>query len=112
MLSKKRRVTKDLIGQIIKNGRSFYSDHITLKFLTSKSDALFGFVVPLKVGKNAVGRNLLKRRGRHIIRKYLTQIKNNQAYVIMFKFGSAQLSFKELESEILALFKKAYSLND
>ena len=112
MLPKTRRVTKDFIGKIIKNGRSFHSNHLTLKFLTSPSNALFGFVVPLKVGRNAVGRNLLKRRGRHIIKKHLSQIKTNQAYVMMFKLGSLDISFKDLELEILSLFKKAQSLND
>ena len=111
MLPKKRRITKELIEKTIYQGRSFQTEYLTLKILTSNSSNLFGFVVSKKVSKKSVDRNLLKRRGRYIIRKYLSSLNQGILCVFIFKQNSTKLSFENLEKEFYLLFQKSNILN-
>lgn len=108
MLSKKHRIDKKLFGEILKKGKNYNSDLISLKIAPcAGSNPLFGFVVSKKTAKKAVARNKLKRRGRHIAKKHLASFKKGAANIIFFKKGSETLKFSDLEEKMLELFKKA-----
>lgn len=108
MLARKNRINKKLFTEIIKVGKSFYSDNFSLKTRSMPADySAFAFVVSSKVSKKAVERNKLKRRARHIVRKMMPEIKKGLAVIIFSKPGSGKLKFPELEEEIKTIFKKA-----
>ncbi|MBI5140346.1 MAG: ribonuclease P protein component [Candidatus Vogelbacteria bacterium] len=96
---------------MLKLGQSYFTDNIQLRYLNVKEDGLllplFAFVVSAKTEKLAVNRNLLKRRGRHILRDIGKSIGHNVACVFFFKKGAVQLKFEELRWQIVLLLKKA-----
>jgi ribonuclease P protein component len=112
MFSQKERVNKTAFPILLREGRTANSDHLSLKYIENK-DAKAGqgnrysFVVSAKVSKLAVDRNLLKRRGRYIIRKYSTKIKTPISCVFFFKSGSNKLDFSQLEKEFLIILARA-----
>ncbi len=108
MLARKHRINKSLFKEILAKGKNYNSDLISLKTAPcAGSNPLFGFVVSKKTAKKAVTRNKLKRRGRYIVKKYLSSFKKGAANIIFFKKGSETLKFSELEEKMLELFKKA-----
>lgn len=112
MFSKKERSDKAVIENVIKNGRTTQSDNLSLKFLglnglLSPGNNRYSFVVSNKVAKRAVVRNLLKRRGRYIVRKNSVKIKTPFACVFFFKPHAVGLGFKELEKDLLAILSRA-----
>lgn len=111
MLPKNQRITKELVEKTIRQGKSFQTEYLTLKTLFTQESNSFGFVVSKKVSKKAVERNLLKRRGRYIIRKYLANFKKGILAVFIFKQNTINLSFKDLEKEFYLLFQKSNILN-
>lgn len=108
MLSKKYRIPKKLIVETIKRGYSLYVKNLGLKYSPSqlKEGVFFAFIIPKKVSKRAVVRNKLKRQTKAIIKNNLNKIKTGFNYVIMFKPGVNELSFQELEKEVVELFSK------
>ena len=112
MLPKRKRLSRQLIENVIRKGQATSSKHLTLKYLPFSGLSLFSFVVSIRVNKKATTRNLLKRRSRHIIRKHSQKIKDGYAYVIIFKVASVSVPFQELETETISLFKKANLIND
>ena len=79
MLPKKNRADKKAIDVIFKKGRFINSPNLTLKFLNSvhvrHGYARVSFVVPKNVSQKAVIRNLLRRRGYFILKKYFNQFR-------------------------------------
>ena len=91
MLSKKNRTNKKLVDKIFKEGRFINSPNLTLKFIKDQSvNSRVGFIAPKTVSKKAVDRNLLRRRGYFIIKKYLVSFPANFAGV--FVFGKKSMS--------------------
>ena len=65
----------------------------------------FGISVSKKLG-NAVYRNKYKRKIRSIIDNYKKHYNNSQDYIIIFRKGGENKTFKELEQDFLFLMKK------
>ena len=108
MLKKNRRLTKESIGKILKQGRILRGHNISLKYIAdSNQPASFSFIIPAKIAKSAVLRNRLKRRGRAIVFQLLRRIKEGYSALIFFEKGSPKMKFSELENEITALLRKA-----
>lgn len=108
MLSKKHRINKSLFREILKKGKNYNSDLISLKTAPrAGGNPLFGFVVSKKTAKKAVARNKLKRRGRYVAKKHLASFKKGAVNIIFFKKGSETLKFSELEEKMLELFRRA-----
>ena len=109
MLSQERRISQSLFTQILKTGRSFDTQNLSLRVSLRKDQgkSAFSFVIPSKVIKTAVGRNLLKRRGRQVIKKHLTKIKEGYFCAFFLKKELATLPFSVFEQEILDGLKKA-----
>lgn len=62
MLPKRKRVTKELFQDIMKNGKILSSPLFLLRYKAQKQ-AQYAIVVPKNVGKQAVLRNKLRRQG-------------------------------------------------
>lgn len=102
---------KQLFNDVLKKGKPYHSSHLSLKVLNVRCSTPntikrnFYFVVPRKVIKKAVKRNLFKRRGRSIIKS--SDIKSGYIGVFFAKKGAETLEFIEMKNETLNLLKKA-----
>lgn len=99
--------TKQIFQKILKQKNTFHSKNLYIKtiFLPEFNKNGFYFVISKKIIKNAVNRNLFKRRGRDIARS----IKTKNGYIAIFfaKNGVQNIKYYDLKSEILFLIKKA-----
>ena len=67
--------------------------------------ARFGIVVSKKVATRAVDRNLIKRRSRNVLQKYMQTVPPG-AYIFIAKRASSKATFSELERDIAALVRR------
>ncbi|XOB40192.1 MAG: ribonuclease P protein component [Candidatus Nealsonbacteria bacterium] len=113
MLAKKNRVRKKKdFERILKGGEGFKEDFLILKVKKNKSNKIrFGFIVAQKVSKKAVVRNKIKRRLREIVRLKMEEIKKGTEGVFITLPGIETRDFREIESIVEKLFKKAGVLN-
>ncbi len=112
MFSQEQRVSKAQFQTLLKEGQNVHIEHLFLRFLPLKSNEkqqknLYAFVVSSKVSKLAVTRNLLKRRGRAIVRKLSSQTRTPFICAFFFKTGSDKMEYIDLEKEIIDLLTKA-----
>lgn len=66
----------------------------------------FAFVVGTKVTKKATERNLIKRRMREVVRKIVVDIEPGFDVALVAKKGIVEISFSELEGQLLGLLKE------
>ena len=87
MLPKKNRVDTKMVGEIFKGGKFINSPNLTFKFiLTNQSSApRISFVAPKGIAKSAVKRNLLRRRGYAVLKKYIAHFPLGLLGVFLFK---------------------------
>lgn len=109
MLPKKRKIRRLLFSLILLKNRSFKSENLMLLVnRTNKKDKTkFSVVVSKKVARKASDRNLIKRKGFNVIKNEIANIKNGFLCVLFFKKDVRGISYNEIKSEILSLFKKA-----
>ena len=104
-MNKEKIIKKsDDFSKIISTGKNIKNKYISLYYKESNS-TLYGITVPKKTG-HAVVRNRLKRRAKNIIRTNEISIQLGYNYVIIIKEPSLNLSYEELTSNLLELFKK------
>ncbi len=108
MIAKKNRLKKNRhFNYIYKKGERVFGKHINLCFLKTKFQPFkVGFSVSNKIGKSTV-RNKVKRRMREIVRLNFNKIKWTHNLIFVAKEGIEKLTYKEIESEILFLLKRA-----
>ena len=94
---KKSYATKNIVLNIKKN-------------VEMESNRL-GISVSKKVG-NSVIRHRLKRLMREVFRKNLDSIYDGYDFVVVFRVGSSEMNFFELNDDFLRLCKKHGILND
>ena len=75
------------------------------KETNSENIPKFGITFTKHIG-NAVTRNKLKRRIKSIIDNNKQIYQNNQSYIIIAKKQTLDLTYHELEKELIYLFKK------
>lgn len=112
MLPKKYRLKlkKDFDG-IFKGGKFIGARLFTLGYDKNEFDfSRFAAVVPKKVSKKAVARNLIRRRALEIIRLGRSKIKNGFDLIFIAKPQSLGKDYKELEEDIITLLDKAKML--
>ncbi len=95
---------------IFKNGDKACSKHFLLFTCNSKYNSYkIGYSISKKIGK-AWKRNLLRRRLKEIVRlNCLLMPKKN--YVLKAREGAGDLDYKQIEFEILEIFKKGKDLS-
>lgn len=71
----------------------------------------FGFVAGKKIGK-AVARNRVKRRMREIVRKRVPQMSKGWDIVLIARTAAEKAEFKEIESAVEQVFKRARLLEE
>lgn len=109
MLIKKQRLKKENIPRVLKKGRVFSSENIYIKVVFEQTDVAFAFVVSKKVSKKAVVRNKIKRRAREATKMAIKNRNNKKgvSVVVFLKPGVLSKTFKEIQNELLCLYKKA-----
>ncbi len=113
MLPRKRRLNREFIKKIIKQGKAVRGRGISLKYLIVPGrPSAFSFVVSGKSVKKAVDRNKLKRRGRAIVFKLFPRLKEGASGLIFFNKSSQNMNFPGLGKEIADLFKRADFLKE
>jgi ribonuclease P protein component len=105
MLPKKNRADKKAVERIFKEGRFIDSPNLTFKFiLIHGNERRVSVVVPKKVAKLAVKRNLLRRRGYVVLDKYIDQFPVGLIGIFVFK--KFQDSISIIEDEIKNILNK------
>ena len=69
MLSKNKRVTKDIFQTILKKGNIISGSFFLFRYIPFERPA-YAFVVSKKIAKTAIKRNSLRRAGYNILRNY------------------------------------------
>lgn len=109
MLPKKYRLRlkKDFDG-IFKRGKFIGARFFTLGYNKNDIDfSRFAAVVPKKVSKKAVTRNLIRRRTLETLRLGRSKIKSGFDLIFIAKAQSLVKDYKELEEDIIELLAKA-----
>ena len=108
MLKKSNRLRKRYQFQYIYRSGKYISDKaVTLHYVTSKTKCVkVGFAVTKKIG-HAVRRNLVRRRLREILRKYLSKLKPNYNIILVAKEQILETEFAKLETQVFNLLKRA-----
>lgn len=92
--------------EIINNSKSKKSKYFSIYYRKnndSNNDSnRYGITVPKKTG-TAVTRNKIKRRIKNIIDNNKKVVHNGYDYVIIIKKGILDLTYKEIENELLKL---------
>ena len=90
--------------EIILNGKSIKAKYYNIYYKDIDNKCKFGLAVSKKIG-NAVVRNKIKRRVKAIIDKN-KKLFSNKNYIIMVKREILNLSFKEMEENLIEMLKK------
>lgn len=108
MLPKENRVDVELFDKIFKEGKSYHSDLLQLKTISTKDQKMsrFAFVVPKKIAKKAVIRNKLRRQGYEIVGDYLKSTKPTTSSIFILKKNPDQEK-NQYQKEVIDLLKKA-----
>lgn len=112
MLPKKNRADKKAVENIFKacppngrEGRFLNFPNLTFKYInTGGKQTRISFIVPKSTAKLAVKRNLLRRRGYSVLKKYIGQFPSGLTGVFIFRKYQEDVSI--IENEIKnTLFK-------
>lgn len=106
MLPKGNRADTKTVEKIFKGGRFLSSPNLTFKFILTNNYTVprISFIVPKSVTKLAVKRNLLRRRGYSVLKKYINQFPVSLTGVFIFK--KYQNDVLVLEDEIKDILSK------
>jgi ribonuclease P protein component len=109
MIAKKFRLHKKSdFDELAKSSNKFYSNNFVLKFIKNEEDFnCFAVVASKKISLKAVIRNKVRRRVYEVIRLNMDSFKKSFKIIIFVKKGVLEMEYKELEQEVLSLFKKA-----
>lgn len=107
MLKQPHRLVKNSdFTRVLHKGRYTSTQFFLLKYFpNNQPQSRFGFVISAKVSKKAVERNLLKRRLREIIKHNLKTIKDGYDVVFLAKKNAIQLTFAQLQNEVLKMLR-------
>jgi ribonuclease P protein component len=108
-MKKKYRIKRNSEIDAIFRKKIYKSDSCFAVYQADDLEAL-NFRFALSIGKkygNAVSRNLIKRRIRMIVAENKNQFIINKLFVIVIKPQARDLSFEEIKTKLVALFKKS-----
>lgn len=95
---------------VYKRGKTYYNRNFSLVVYNSKKGTRIGFSVTKKYG-NAVERNRIKRKLREIVRLNFSEFDKGLDMVIIPKKNTEDLTYKQLESALLHVCRKASNKN-
>ena len=96
--------SSDEYTEIITTGKSIKNKCYSIYYRNNNNKNRYGITIPKKLGI-AVLRNKTKRRVKNIIDKNKKSIQNGYDYVIIVKKGILELTYIEMERELLSLIK-------
>lgn len=88
--------------EIINTSKSKKSKYFSIYYRKNNNSNRYGITVPKKTG-TAVIRNKIKRRIKNIIDNNKKIVLNGYDYVIIIKKGILELTYEEIEKELLKL---------
>jgi ribonuclease P protein component len=103
MLSKKKRVTKEIFQTIMDKGIIVSGSFFVLRYI-KQDKPQYVFVAPKKIAKTAVKRNSLRRKGYNILRLY--DFKSN-AGIFFYKREALIATPIEIKKDLDYILKKA-----
>src|SRR5688500_18822435 len=111
MLPSTRRVPKKLFQEVLEKGKSYHSDHFSLRIVKiepPKTEQLsrFAFSIPKKLDTRATRRNYVRRKGVAILKPLLPAIPDGWVGIFFAKPNSLSLSTEDFSKEITFLLKK------
>ncbi len=108
MLLKKNRADKKAVEKIFKEGKFINSPTLTFKFILGGGlhTPRISFIAPKNIAKLAVKRNLLRRRGYSVLKKYLKDFPLGLVGVFIFK--KFEDNVLVLENEIKTILYKIH----
>lgn len=90
--------------EIININNSIRNKYYSIYYRENNNDNRYGISVPTKTG-TAVVRNKIKRRVKNIIDNNKNTIQKGFDYVIIIRKGILDLTYEEMEKELLKLIK-------
>jgi len=96
--------SSDEFTEIINTGKSRKNRYYSIYYRSNSEKNRYGITIPKKLGI-AVLRNKTKRRVKNIIDKNKKSIQNGYDYVIIVKKGILELTYVDMEKELLSLIK-------
>ena len=96
--------SSDEFTEIINTGKTRKNKYYSIYYRNNNEKNRYGITIPKKLGI-AVLRNKTKRRVKNIIDKNKKSIQNSYDYVIIVKKGILELTYMEMEKELLSLIK-------
>jgi len=102
MLSKKKRVTKELFQTIMKVGGTLSGSFFVFRYI-KQNNPQYAFVAPKKVAKRAVDRNKLRRQGYNALRSFKLK---GYAGIFFYKKQTKAVSFKDIKEEVGLILSK------
>lgn len=96
--------SSDEYTEIINNGKTGKNKYYSVFYRRNNNNNRYGITIPKKLGI-AVLRNKTKRRVKNIIDQNKNTIQNGYDYVIIVKKGILELTYLDMEKELLKLMK-------
>ena len=96
--------SSDEFTEIINTSKSRKNKYYSIYYRNNNENNRYGITIPKKLGI-AVLRNKTKRRVKNIIDKNKKSIQNGYDYVIIVKKGILELTYLDMEKELLNLIK-------
>ncbi len=111
MLSSKHSLNRGEIALISRRGAVYQGRGLTIrvyKFAGLANSTRLAIVVSTKVAKTATGRNLIKRRLRHICRLLTKKLPAGYGIVLITRPDMLKQTFTEMKATVEAIFKQAH----
>ena len=96
--------SSDEYTEIINKGKTKKNKYYSIFYRNNNKSNRYGITIPKKLGI-AVLRNKTKRRVKNIIDQNKNTIQNSYDYVIIVKKGVLELTYIEMEKELLKLMQ-------
>lgn len=103
MLSKKKRVTKEIFQTIMDKGIIVSGSFFVLRYI-KQDNPQYVFVAPKKIAKTAVKRNSLRRKGYNMLRLY--KLMSNTG-IFFYKKEALLATTIEIKKDLDFILKKA-----
>jgi len=102
MLSKKKRVNKEVFQTLMKEGKPFVAQ-LFLFYSKKTPDSHFAFVAPKAIFKTAVKRNKFRRIGYNILRSIQTKPVTG---IFIYKKQAISANKEEIKDDVVFILKK------